>query len=161
MAKLLAGVLLALLLAGCSGITIKGLPNLPADRTDLHGYVVYEPIVMVAVAQAQHGGCSLSQFTVPNYGRPYEVGARSGLGKSGVNVTITDGWRLGGFTDNSDNSSLFPVSDLAKAIAGADAGAGTGTAPPPCPVTGLFVVGQGTNGVPVFTRLTPPGPDRP
>lgn len=159
MVRLLAGILLALLvLTGCSGISIKGLDKRPANPSALAGYLVYEPIVMVAVAQAQHGGCAVTQFTVPDYRRPYLLGARTGLGKSGVNVTITDGWRLGGFTDNSDNSSLFPVSDMFKALVGADEreGEGAGATPRACDFTGLFVVGEGAAGLPVFTRVSSP-----
>lgn len=111
MKRTLALLLLAFLLGGCSGVIIKPLT---AAEAKAHregggsGYLVYEPTIYFAVSQDDKKACIIGKpFGLPDYSRPYRVDSKSGLGKSGVDISITDGWILGGFKDNSDNTSLL------------------------------------------------------
>jgi len=110
MERVFAVLLFATLLGGCSGIIIQ--PLTPAEASGFHknrssGYLVYEPTVYFTVGQGD-GACAVGKpFVLPDYDRPYRIDAKAGLGKSGVEVTIVDGWALGAFKDNSDNTAIL------------------------------------------------------
>lgn len=114
-------------LSGCAGVDIKPISQDQALRahqagSSASGYIVYEPVVVVEVSQkdvcvakddkgnckAQETRCSAgTPFVLPDYSKPYLVDVKSGFGKSGVDITITDGWRLGNVKDNSDNTAVL------------------------------------------------------
>ncbi len=124
-------VSLTLVIAGCSGLEIKTLG--PADVKNAHadegkrpqpGYIVYGPMLLVMISevetclgkQKENGDCegpvakkcALSEpILFPDSSRPFLVRSKNGLGKAGVDVTILDGWRLGSFKDESDNTALL------------------------------------------------------
>jgi hypothetical protein len=130
MPRLTAIIPLAAVLTGCAGLEITTLrPEQVAQArqsTDnaLDGYVLYEPIVVVEVSvkdvclagKDDKGNCKASTvtqcaattpFLLPDYSRPYLVRSKNGLGKAGVDIAITDGWRLGSIKDNSDNTAIL------------------------------------------------------
>lgn len=111
MKSVLAMLLFTVLLGGCSGIIIQPLSKSEVKEHQEgrgSGYLAYEPTIYFAVGQDDKGACIVGKpFGLPDYSRPYRVDSKSGLGKSGVDVSITDGWVLGGFKDNSDNTSLL------------------------------------------------------
>jgi hypothetical protein len=138
--------LLAALLAGCAGVEIRPISQEQAQQAhdgagkEL-GYIVYEPVVVVEVGPRQvctgaegKGKCTLqtqcaagAPFILPDYSRPYLVSAKSGLGKTGLDMTIVDGWRLGSLKDSSDTGAVLGVLEKlatrgpsAKATAGAE-----------------------------------------
>ncbi|GLH69282.1 hypothetical protein GETHPA_08150 [Geothrix rubra] len=121
-------VVLSLVFAlGCAGVKIT--PISPQRALALHqteanesGYVVYEPMVVVEITSKEvclkkdkDGKCTESivqctagaPFVLPDYRKPYLVDVKSGFGKSGADITITDGWRLGNIKDNSDNTAVL------------------------------------------------------
>jgi len=118
------------LLSGCAGIDLNTLA--PEQVTSarngtgpaLNGYVLYDPVVVVEISSKEvclgekdkDGNCAgqtVTQcaasvpFLLPDYSKPYLVASRSGFGKAGVDITISDGWRLGGIKDNSDNTAIL------------------------------------------------------
>ncbi|WP_295645486.1 hypothetical protein [uncultured Methylibium sp.] len=124
----------ALLLSACAGVDVTPISS--TAREDLHkadpqdaykharrGYVVYEPMLLVSVApgrkclgELKEGKCNGSWQDVcevsepklfPNYNRPYLVKARSGFGKAGTEITISNGWQLGSIKDHSDNTAVL------------------------------------------------------
>lgn len=109
-------VLLTGLLAGCSGMVIQPLTaeqakhfhsNDVANRGQ-SGYVVYAPKVYFAVGLDDKQNCTVGKpFVLPDYDRPYRLDSKPGLGKAGTEFTIADGWALGTFKDNSDNTALL------------------------------------------------------
>ena len=119
--------LVAASVAGCSGLDITPISP-EADRaahagTPLQGYIVYAPMVVVEVARKvvcnrakADGQCegtpaitcaAGTPFTLPDPPKPFLVNSRSGFGKAGVDVTITNGWQLGGIKDTSDNTAIL------------------------------------------------------
>lgn len=69
--------------------------------------MVYEP-TLYTVGKDDKGSCVVGKpFVPPDYSRPYRIDSKAGLGKSGVEVTIMDGWILGTFKDNSDNTAIL------------------------------------------------------
>jgi len=44
---------------------------------------------------------------LPDTSKPFLINVRSGFGKTGVDVAITNGWQLGNIKDNSDNTALL------------------------------------------------------
>lgn len=130
MKRLITGILLPALLAGCAGLEITTLlpeqveqARKSADKA-LNGYVLYEPVVVVEVSvkdaclagKDEKGNCKAATvvqcsastpFLLPDYSRPYLVRSKNGLGKAGVDVAISDGWRLGSIKDSSDNTALL------------------------------------------------------
>ena len=77
-------------------------------------------------------------FTLPDESRPYLVSLRSGLGKAGSQIDITDGWMLGRMRDDADGtSSLGLVQKLLGLRLGqaVETGAGGGHA---CMAAGLY-----------------------
>ncbi|MCC7462191.1 MAG: hypothetical protein IT480_06970 [Gammaproteobacteria bacterium] len=100
--------LAVLALVGCAGLDIRALT--PQQAADLHagngpaGYVVYAPMTVVEISDRD--GCRVgAPFQLPDPARPYLLRSRSGLGRNGVDVSVADGWMLGGFKDTSDNSA--------------------------------------------------------
>lgn len=115
-------------LAGCAGLDIT--PISPSEEASAHagnstlkGYVIYEPMVVVEVTNKEvcrekddKGNCKEtpeiacsagSPFTLPDPSKPFLLNTRSGFGKAGVDVTITNGWQLGNLKDNSDNTAIL------------------------------------------------------
>ncbi len=130
MHRSLSALALPVVLTGCAGLEIETLTSdqVKKARSDpghaLKGYVVYEPVVVVeiSVKDACLAGkdekdkckaptvvqCAASiPFLLPDYAKPYLVRSKNGLGKAGVDVAITDGWRLGSIKDNSDNTAVL------------------------------------------------------
>ena len=130
MKRLIASVILPALLAGCAGLDITTLRPEQVDQArttagkELNGYVVYEPIVVVEVSlkdvcvagKDEKGKCKAdtviqcsasTPFLLPDYSKPYLVRSKNGFGKAGVDVAISDGWRLGSIKDNSDNTAVL------------------------------------------------------
>lgn len=124
---IIATVVATFILSGCAGVNIKPISrdqavNAHTEGSTASGYIVYEPIVVVEISQkdvcvdkddkgnckSQETRCSAgAPFVLPDYSKPYLVDAKSGFGKSGVEITITDGWRLGNIKDNSDNTAVL------------------------------------------------------
>lgn len=116
-------------LIGCAGVDITPITHDRAQNaheagsTD-KGYIVYEPAIFVevskkevCVAKDDKGNCKVQEttcsvgapFVMPDYKKPYLVNVKSGFGKSGADITITDGWRLGNVKDNSDNTAILDM----------------------------------------------------
>jgi hypothetical protein len=128
MSKSLLAVFASVIMSGCVGLDIKSLTpdqvkNAHSGAGDaLEGYVVYHPMIifpvenkMVCEDEKSNGDCdspnkicSIGALnTVPDYSRPYLVKSRPGFGKSGVEIQIDDGWRLGKIKDESDNAAVL------------------------------------------------------
>lgn len=121
----IGGLAAALALGGCSGVDIR--PITPALETRAHaedgvasGYVVYGPMVVVEISRVcvvkdSKGVCKDDEtrcaagapFVLPDFSKPFLVDIRNGFGKSGVDLTIADGWRLSGVKDTSDNTAIL------------------------------------------------------
>ena len=119
----------ALALAGCSGVDIR--PISPTLEREAHtrdgaasGYVVYGPMMVVevtprevCVVKGEKGACGTTEtrcavgtpFALPDLAKPFLVDIKSGFGKSGVELTITNGWMLGGIKDHSDNTAILSL----------------------------------------------------
>ena len=157
-------------LAGCSGVDIR--PISPALERASHekdgsasGYVVYGPMIVVEVtprevcaAKNEKGTCTESEtrcaagtpFTLPDLSKPFLVDIKSGFGKSGVDLTIVDGWRLGNVKDNSDNSAILSLIEKV-AVPLLRAGPDVATRKAGCRAAGLYRVDiEGAS-----VRLTP------
>jgi hypothetical protein len=150
-------MLLAAVLSGCAGVEIRPISQERALRAHEdggaeRGYIVYEPAVVVEVAARQvcvtadaKGKCTLqtqcvagAPFILPDYSRPYLVSTKSGLGKSGLDMSIVDGWRLGSLKDASDNGAILGVLEkLATRKAAGDEGADPAVG---CKAAGLYRV---------------------
>ncbi len=119
--------LVAASIAGCAGLDITPISP-DQDKaahagTPLQGYIIYAPMVVVEVARKATCGktkadgqceeapvvtCSAgTPFTLPDPSKPFLVNSRSGFGKAGADVTITNGWQLGNIKDNSDNTAIL------------------------------------------------------
>ena len=129
-----------LALTGCAGLDIH--PLTPQQAAAAHagngpaGYIVYAPITVVEISDRD--GCRVgTPFQLPDYARPYLLRSRSGLGRSGVDVSISSGWMLGGFKDTADNGALLST---AGALLGMRGGAGSppGGAAADCRAPGLY-----------------------
>lgn len=127
-----------LALAGCAGLDIQ--PLTPQQAAAAHagngpaGYIVYAPMTVVEISDRD--GCRVgAPFQLPDYARPYRLRSRSGLGRSGVDVSIADGWMLGGFKDTSDNTALLGTAGQLLGMRG-----GNGGTPPAggCRAPGLY-----------------------
>lgn len=153
----MVGVLLTALTVGCAGVEIRSISQDRALQAhegthEERGYIVYEPVVVVEVSPRQvctaaegKGKCSLqtqcvagAPFILPDYSRPYLVSTRSGLGKTGLDMTIVDGWRLGSLKDSSDTGAVLGVLErLATRGPPAESSADSGSA---CKAAGLYRV---------------------
>lgn len=161
----------AVCLSGCAGLDIT--PISAADdmaahsgNTNLKGYVIYEPMVVVEITQKEvcidkddngtcRGGteitCSAGKpFTLPDTSKPFLIQSRSGLGKAGVDVTINDGWQLGNIKDNSDNTAILGTVQTLLGLKTAIATTGN-AARGTCKASGLYRVNIQPSGV----ALTP------
>ncbi|MFO1401506.1 MAG: hypothetical protein U1F30_09900 [Steroidobacteraceae bacterium] len=134
-----------LALAGCAGLDIR--PLTPQQAAGAHagngpaGYIVYAPLTVVEISDRD--GCRVgAPFQLPDYSRPYLVRSRSGLGRSGVDVSIAEGWMLGGFKDTTDHAALLGA---AGQLLGMRAGGGTGAAGA-CRASGLYRLAARADG---------------
>jgi hypothetical protein len=149
MQRWIAVCLGSMVLAGCAGLDIQ--PLTPQQAAAAHagagpaGYIVYAPMTVVEISDRD--GCRAgAPFQLPDYARPYRLRSRSGLGRSGVDVSIADGWMLGGFKDSSDNGALL---DAAGAVLGRRGGPGAGGQPGgagACRAPGLYRLVPGAAG---------------
>lgn len=159
--------LIAASITGCAGLDIT--PISPADEaaahsgaTNIKGYIIYEPMVVVEVSQKElcsdkddKGNCKVATtitcsagapFILPDTSKPFLINVRSGFGKTGVDVAITNGWQLGNIKDNSDNTALLGTVEkilglgLTKSIA-REPSAGK------CKAPGLYRVNHTPTGV--------------
>jgi hypothetical protein len=149
--------LLAALLAGCAGVEIRSISQERALQAHdgagkEHGYIVYEPVVVVEVGPRQvctgtegKGKCTLrsqcvagAPFVLPDYSRPYLVSTKSGLGRTGLDMTIVDGWRLGSLKDSSDTGAVLGV--LEKLATRGPSAEPTSGAEESCKAAGLYRV---------------------
>ena len=173
----IAGSIMLLTLAGCSGFDIKPISadeakNAHAAHTIGDGYVIYAPVVVVEIGSRRaclrkdsKGNCEEEEircvagtpFVLPDRSKPYLINFRSGFAKAGVDVAIADGWRLNGVKDAADNQSVLGV--IGKLAAGvslapAKAGEGDNAVDGECK-PGLYRVEADAQGV-GFVRI--PGP---
>jgi hypothetical protein len=145
---------LAATLTGCGGVDVRPISQERAlgahdAGSDERGYIVYEPVVVVEVSPRQvcsatdsKGKCTLhtqcvagTPFILPDYSRPYLLSTTAGLGKTGLDMTIVDGWRLGSLKDTSDSGAIMGVLEkLAARSASDEAG------PRACKAAGLYRV---------------------
>ena len=132
--KLITFIIITMIgLVGCAGVDITPITSNDAkqahETNSPNGYIVYEPVVLVEISKkevcvkkdeagkctSQETVCSVgAPFVMPDYKKPYRVNPRSGFGKSGAEITIADGWRLGGVKDTSDNTAILDF--VGKAI---------------------------------------------
>ncbi|MEW6077653.1 MAG: hypothetical protein AB1724_07575 [Thermodesulfobacteriota bacterium] len=167
MNKSLLLLLILASIAGCAGLDIT--PISPTDEIAAHsgdkklkGYVVYEPMVVVEVSQKEvcgekddKGNCkgatyitcaAGAPFLLPDTSKPFLVNVRSGFGKTGVDVAITNGWQIGNIKDESDNTALLGT--VEKLL---DAAIKKGISPDPisgkCKAPGLYHVVSTSTGI--------------
>lgn len=125
MKSLFAVVVLSLFLSACAGISITPVKlgaGQDAHEVAKKGYIVYTPAVLlpissvpVCVDMRKDGKCAKQVYEcaagkpilVPNYSKPFTVEVKSGFGKAGTEINVTDGWLLGSLKDNSDNSAAI------------------------------------------------------
>lgn len=127
MKRTLLPLSLCLAFCGCSGLELRAVGPITddffKDSNKKKGYFVYEPIVVVEISdetqclEKKGETCSKmgtpkckvgTPFYLPNYKRPYLVNSKTGFGKAGVDVTITNGWQIGSIKDSTDNTALLP-----------------------------------------------------
>lgn len=93
----------ALLLVGCAGYSIE-------HRGTGKGYDVYrpEPYLLIVRARDSKGRDSSAASIVwlPDYGTRYRIDTWNVLGKADFAFELTDGWRLTGISDESDNTAF-------------------------------------------------------
>ena len=151
-------VAIACALAGCSGVDIR--PITPALEHEAHtrggaasGYVVYGPMVVVEVGlrevcvmRNEKGACvehearcaAGAPFVLPDLSKPFLVDIRNGFGKAGVDLAITDGWRLGQIKADVDNTAILgTIEKLVPLLRSAD---GATRRKGDCGATGLYRV---------------------
>ena len=146
MLRWLAVWLGSLAVAACAGLDIQ--PLTPAQAAGAHagdgaaGYIVYAPMTVIELSDRD--GCHAgAPFQLPDYSRPYRVRSRSGLGRSGVDVSISEGWMLSGIKDTSDSSALLGAAGTMFGMrAGASAAGGAGG----CRAPGLYRLVTGASG---------------
>jgi hypothetical protein len=159
--------LFAASIAGCVGLEIT--PISPTDEaashaggTDLKGYIIYEPMVVVEVSQKElcsaqddKGNCkgatvitcsAGTPFLLPDTSKPFLVNVRSGFGKTAVEVAITNGWQLSSIKDNSDNTALLGTLEKIIGLGGARSVAREATVGK-CKAPGLYRVHLAPEGV--------------
>jgi hypothetical protein len=131
-------------LAGCAGLDIRPLTREQAALAHAgsgpEGYIVYAPRTVIELSDKD--GCRAgAPFQLPDYSRPYLVRSRAGLGHSGVDVAISEGWMLSGIKDTSDNAAVL---DAAGRVFGTHGGQGGGGGA--CHAPGLYRLGQDASG---------------
>lgn len=129
-------IVIAASLTGCAGLDISSLSvdkanNAHKPNNGVKGYIVYHPMMVVEVGEKElciarndAGRCVKVKTvcgigepkTLPDYSKPYLLNPKSGFGKSGVEVKVVDGWRLGGINNESDNTALLSVLAAAGGI---------------------------------------------
>lgn len=124
-----ATIALAALLSACAGVTLT--PISKEDALHRHdpggsakGYTVYAPMLVVQIERVKkclktkpksdecEGDpvllCQIGEPKLfPDYSRPFVVDSKSGLGKAGTEIAITNGWMLSSVKDSSDNTALL------------------------------------------------------
>lgn len=104
-------VLLAMVMASALGLTGCAGIDIHDESADKDGYVVYSPLVIVEVKKEIKDGqefCAISQpFVLPDYSKPFRIDLKSGFGKAGTELSITNGWLLSSVKDNSDNAKVM------------------------------------------------------
>lgn len=127
--------LFLLMLVGCAGTYIKPITADRAQKahttgTDDKGYIVYGPVVIVEIKedticlkQDAAGKCSEPKIVckisekpilLPDYSKPFLIRPQAGFGKTDVEISIVDGWRLDKVTDKSDNTAV--LDNVIKAV---------------------------------------------
>jgi hypothetical protein len=170
--NLLPALAATIALTGCAGLDLRSMTREQAasvhtkDNT-ISGYVLYAPMVVVdvtlrevCVGKDAAGKCineprcsAGSPFVLPDYSKPYRIDVRSGLGKAGVDVSIAEGWRLGGIKDSSDNTAVLGLVEKFLAGAGVLTAKVTNGAPGrECKAAGLYRVSIDDTG-PTLTKL--------
>ncbi len=160
-------LLLATSIAGCGGLEITPISAAEeaaahAGGTDLKGYIIYEPMVVVEVSQKElcsgqdeRGICkgattvtcsAGTPFLLPDTSKPFLVNVRSGFGKTAVDVAITNGWQLGSIKDSSDNTALLGTLEKIIPLLGGRSIAREATVGQ-CRTPGLYRVNHGPSGV--------------
>ena len=149
----------ALALAGCSGVDIR--PISPEVERASHGkdgsasgYVVYGPMMVVevtprevCVAKNDKGTCTGTEtrcavgtpFALPDLAKPFLIDIKSGFGKSGVDLTIVNGWQLGGIKAEADNTAILSLLEKV-AVPLLRAGGEVATRRAECRAAGLYRV---------------------
>jgi len=152
MQRILAVLIALAALAGCAGLDIR--PLTPEQAAAAHagggqqGYIVYAPMTVIELGDKD--GCRVgAPFQLPDYSRPYLVRSRAGLGRSGVDVSISNGWMLGGIKDTSDNGVLLDAA--ASVLRARSAGGGEGA--PACRAPGLYRLVRDAEGRMQFEPL--------
>jgi hypothetical protein len=123
--------------------------------TKYPGYVVYEPLTVVEITQERpcetkdaSGKCTAygasrckvgTPFYVPNYSRPTLINSRTGFGKAGVDVTISNGWQLGAVKDNTDSSAVLSLIEKVAGLSTAAIVPGLSPSAVGCTKEGLYV----------------------
>lgn len=107
-------ILLALVMASCAGYSVT-------EGGTGDGYDVYRPdpyLLREPLTHSQTGQLTGFKFSVkwlPNYSKRYRVRSWTGLGKSDISFTFTDGWKLTAVHDKSDNTEVLKsMVELAK-----------------------------------------------
>jgi hypothetical protein len=132
-----------MVLGGCAGLDIRPLTREQAASVHAGGgpagYIVYAPMTVIEVSDRD--GCRAgAPFQLPDYSKPYLVRSRSGLGRNGVDIAISEGWMLGGIKDTSDNGALLDAVGTVLGVRGGGGGAaaGGGAAGGACRAPGLY-----------------------
>lgn len=91
-------VMFIFLLSGCAGysITYNGTGD---------GYDVYRPEPYLLVTPGEKS-LAAQIVWLPNYKERYRIKTWNFLGKADFQFQITDGWRLTGISDKSDNTDM-------------------------------------------------------
>jgi hypothetical protein len=139
----------SLAVAACAGLDIQ--PLTPAQAAGAHsgggaaGYIVYAPMTVIELTDRD--GCHAgAPFQLPDYSRPYLVRSRSGLGRSGVDVSISEGWMLSGIKDTSDSSALLGAAGSVFGMRGGAGGGVAGGGAGGCRAPGLYRLVAGASG---------------
>jgi hypothetical protein len=93
------------MLAGCAGYSIT-------ENGTGTGYDVYqpEPYLLRQPITASSGTITGYQFNLiwlPNYSKRYRVRSWAGMGAADFQFTFTDGWKLTGLQDKSNNTEVL------------------------------------------------------
>jgi hypothetical protein len=156
--RLLLSLFLPVSLCACAGVDVTPLTAVQAQHMHAGGqapagYVVYAPMVVVEVTQQEvcvakddKGHCQAQEtrcvagkpFSLPDETRPYLVSLRSGLGKAGSQIEITDGWMLGGLRDAADGTASLGLVQKLLSLRMAEGAAGAAGGGHACAAAGLY-----------------------
>lgn len=171
--KVLLASIFTAFMAGCAGLEVGSLSteaakNAHTQGNELNGYIVYHPMVVVEIGEKElcverndKGQCKKIKTTcgvgdlksLPDYSKPYLLAPKAGLGKIGIEVTIEEGWRLGGIKDESDNTALLGVLAAAVGIESAIEGAVSAVPISGCSDPGLYQVKPIDGGIQLIPIL--------